>query len=138
SLLTATGVGAVAAACIAATVAVFAVVRLDEETLRARRIRLLDVAGAGAVLAIALELARGGLNADTLSSGGDPTLLVLLPGLTAFAAAVLAARLLTPLMRGFERAGRRGPLALRLALLALTRAPRRTVAISAFLVVSFG
>jgi hypothetical protein len=96
------------------------------------------VAAVGAILAIALEIARGGLDADQLGSHGDPVLLVLLPGLTAFAAAVVAARLLTPLMRGFERAARGGPLPLRLALLALTRAPRRTVAVAAFLVVSFG
>ena len=138
SLLTATGIGAIAAAWVVASVAVFAIVRLPEETVAARRIRLLDVAAAGAVLAIALEVARGGLDTETLGSGGDPTLLVLLPGLTAFAAAVVAGRLLTPLMRGFERAARRAPLSLRLASLALARAPRRTVAVSAFLVVSFG
>src|SRR5579859_7113050 len=138
SILTATAIAAVAGAWLAATAAVFVVVRLSEETTSARRIRPLDVAALGAVLAIALEVARGGLNADQLGSQGDPTLLVLLPGLTAFAAAVVAARLVTPLMRVLERTNRGGPLAFRLALLALTRAPRRTVAVSAFLVVSFG
>jgi hypothetical protein len=118
SLLSGTGIAAVAAAWAAATVAVFLVVRLSDETVPTRRIRPLDVAAAGAALAIALEVARGGLNADQLGSGGDPTLLVLLPGLAAFAVAVLVARLLTPLMRALERAARGGPLPLRLALLA--------------------
>src|SRR5581483_10122022 len=77
-------------------------------------------------------------NADTLASGGDPTLLVLLPGLASFVAAVLVVRLLHPLMRAVEQLTRRAALPLRLACLALTRARRRTVAVCAFLVVSLG
>jgi hypothetical protein len=101
-------------------------------------LRLLDVAALGAAVAVGVGLARGGLDADTLATGGDTTLLLLLPGLVAFAAAVAAGRLIAPLMRAGERAARRGPSALRLALLALARAPSRTIATAAFLLVSIG
>jgi hypothetical protein len=122
----------------AATIAILAVVASSEDGLRRRRVGLLDVAAAGALVAVVLEVARGGLDADTLASGGDPTLMVLLPGLVAFVAAVLVARLLGPLMRGVERLSRSSALPFRLATLALTRARRRTVAICAFLVISLG
>jgi len=103
-------------------------------------LRLLDVAALGAAVAVAVGLARGGLNADTLATGGDATLLLLLllPGLVSFVAAVAAGRLIAPLMRAAERAARRAPTALRLALLALARAPSRTVSTAAFLLVSVG
>src|SRR2546430_9082374 len=74
-------------------------------------LRLLDVAAVGAAVAVGVGLARGGLNADTLATGGDATLLLLLPGLVSFVAAVAAGRLIAPLMRAAERAARRGPTA---------------------------
>src|SRR5439155_19107780 len=92
----------------------------------------------GAAVTVGVALARGGLSADTLAGGGDATLLLLLPGLVSFVVAVVAGRLLGPLMRAAERATRRGPRALRLALLALARAPARTIATAAFLLVSLG
>src|SRR5207248_10490782 len=101
-------------------------------------VRLLDVAALGAAVVVAVGLARGGLDANTLATGGDATLLLLLPGLVSFVAAVVAGRLIGPLMRAAERAARQGPSALRLALLALARAPSRTVATTAFLLVSVG
>ena len=133
-----TALAATAGAWATATVAILLVASLPEDDVRRRRIGLLDVAAAGALVAVILELARGGLDADKLASGGDPTLLVLLPGLVAFVAAVLVARLLSPLMRGLERLSRGAAVPFRLAALALTRARRRTVAISAFLVISLG
>jgi hypothetical protein len=129
---------ATAGAWAAATVSILFVASLPEDGVRGRRIGVLDVAAVGALVAVALELARGGLDADTLASGGDTTLMVLLPGLVAFAGAVLVARLLGPAMRGLERVSRKAAIPLRLAALALTRARRRTVAICAFLVVSLG
>ena len=133
------GVALVLLAWLAATAAVLSVTRLREpEPGAARRVRALDVAAVGAALAVAVGLGRGGLSADALSSGGDPTLLLLLPGLVCFAAAVVAARVLAPMMRVAERAVRQGPLAPRLALLALARAPSRTLATTAFLLVSLG
>ena len=133
------GIALVVAAWFAGTVAVLALTRVREREAGATRgMRLLDVAGLGAALAVVVGLARGGLSADTLSSGGDATFLLLLPGLVCFAAAVLVGRVLAPLMRVVERTARRGPLALRLALLALARAPARTLATAVFLLVSLG
>jgi hypothetical protein len=131
-------VGVVLAAAVVATVAVLAVAAIEEDEGRHRRLRALDVAALGALAAVAVGLSRGGLSASSLSSGSDGTLLLLLPGLICFAAAVLAARLLGPLMRVGEWATRRAPVAPRLALLALARAPARTAATAAFLVVSLG
>jgi hypothetical protein len=107
-----------------------------DESSPARRVRLVDVAAVGAALAVAIGLARGGLSADTLASGGDATFLLVLPGLVCFVGAVVAARLLRPLMLLGERVSRRGPIAVRLALLALARAPARTLATVGFLVVA--
>jgi hypothetical protein len=138
SLLSWTAVAATAGAWFAATTAILVVALLPEDGVRRRRIGLLDVAAAGALVAVILALARGNLDAETLASGGDPTLLILLPGLVAFVAAVLIARLLSPVMRGLERMTRGAAIPFRLATLALTRARRRTVAICAFLVISLG
>jgi hypothetical protein len=107
-----------------------------DDSSPARRVRLVDVAAVGAALAVAIGLARGGLSADTLASGGDATFLLVLPGLVCFVGAVVAARLLRPLMLLGERVSRRGPIAVRLALLALARAPARTLATVGFLVVA--
>lgn len=103
-----------------------------------RRITRLDIAAVGAAAAAAIGVERGGLSADSLASGSGRTLLLLLPGLICFAGAVAVARLLRPLMLAGERISRRGPIAVRLALVALARAPTRTLATVAFLVVSIG
>jgi hypothetical protein len=107
----------------------------QDRDARRGRVRPLDVAFAGAVLAVAIGLSRG---AVTPESGGDTTFLVLLPALICLAAGLVTARVLGPAMIGAERLGRRGPIALRLALLALARAPARTAAAAAFLVVAIG
>jgi hypothetical protein len=130
------GVGLVLLAWLAGTAAVLVAERAQASARSG--LRLLDVAALGAAVAIAVGLARGGLNADTLATGGDATLLLLLPGLVSFVAAVAAGRLIGPLMRAAERTARQAPTALRLALLALARAPSRTIATAAFLLVSVG
>jgi hypothetical protein len=127
-------------ACWAVAAALIAAVTLaGDETGPRRRIRLLDVVAIGAVLAVVVGITRGDLDSETLASGGgDETLLLLLPGLVCLAGAVLASRLLAPLMRLAERATRRSAAPLRLAALALARAPARTAAAGAFVVVSVG
>ena len=91
-----------------ATALISAVTLAGDETGPRRRIRLLDVVAVGAVLAVVVGVTRGDLDSDTLASGGgDETLLLLLPGLVCLAGAVLAARLLAPLMRLAERTTRR-------------------------------
>jgi len=131
------GVGLVVGAAAVATAAVLAVAQAGE-TERRGRVRALDVAAFAAVVLVAVELGRGGLDASALASGGDAALLLLLPGLVCFASGVLAARLLAPAMRAAERAARRAPLSARLALLALARAPARTVGTTVFLLVGIG
>jgi len=97
------------------------------------------VAAVGALGAAALGLARGGLDQATLASGGDRGLLLLLPALICFVAAVAVARVLRPVMRAGERlARRRKTVVPRLALLALARSPARTTATASFLAVGLG
>jgi len=133
SLLALVGGWAIAAALIAS------VTLAGDETGPRRRVHLLDVVAVGAVLAVVIGLTRGDLDPSTLAAGGgDETLLLLLPGLVCLAGAVLAARLLGPLMRLVEQTTRRAAVPFRLAALALARAPARTAAAGAFVVVSVG
>ncbi|MGH3136222.1 MAG: FtsX-like permease family protein [Gaiellaceae bacterium] len=125
-------------AWVLAAAVVVAVVATEGERAHGRRIRLLDVAALGAALAVVVGLARGSLGAEAAETRGDRAFLIVLPSLVCFVAAVAAARALGPLMAFAERASRRGRLALRLAFLALARAPSRTAAAGAYLVVAVG
>jgi hypothetical protein len=98
----------------------------------------LDVAALGALAAVALALTRGEADAGALAAGGGGTFLLLLPGLVAFAAAVVAARVLAPTLRLLERLGRRRRVPLRLAALSLARNPGHAAVAVTFLVVSLG
>jgi hypothetical protein len=116
---------------------------LAARTMRRERpaggIQAADVVALGAVGALALAAARGAAGASSLARGGsvDP-LLPLLPLLACLAAALLVIRGMGPLARLCERAARRAPVTLRLALLALARNPARPALTVAFLVVSLG
>jgi putative ABC transport system permease protein len=101
-----------------------------------RRVRLVDVAAVGAAAAIAVGLSRGALDPQSVSSGS--TVLLVLPVLVCFVAAVVFGRLLGPAMRATERLTRNGSVSLRLAVLALARAPSRTVVSCAFIAVALG
>ena len=113
----------VAAAATAVLVGVVAA-----RTSRAR-FGLVDAAALAAVAIVVLELARG---------DGEGDLVLLLPALVTFAAAVLVTRLLRPALRLLERVSRGRALGLRIASLTLARNPGYAVAATAFLVVSFG
>jgi hypothetical protein len=103
------------------------------------RVTVADVAALGALAAVLLALARGKADAASLAAGGGTgVLLLLLPALVLFVLAVAAARLLAPLLRALEWAGRRGPPSLRAALLSLARAPGQVVLSVSFFVVSVG
>ena len=65
-------------------------------------------------------------------------LLLILPALVCFVVAVVLARLLGPAMRATERLTRHRSLSLRLGVLALARAPSRTVVSCAFIAVALG
>ena len=123
---------------LAATIAVAAtlVVLLS---LRAGAGRVVDVAALGALVAVVLALARGAANTSSLASErGTGAVLLLLPALIAFVAAVVWARILTPALRALDRRGRNAPVPVRLAALSLARNPGRAAVAVAFLVVSLG
>ena len=102
-----------------------------------RRVTVLDVAALGAAATIAVALGRGALDPQSLTFGGT-VLFLLLPLLVCFVVAVVLARVLGPAMRAAERLTRHSRISLRLAVLALARAPTRTVASCAFVAVALG
>jgi hypothetical protein len=103
------------------------------------RIGALDMAAIASALAVLLALARGPATADELQHGsGAGALLLVLPALVALSTGVALARLIGPVTRLAERAGRGASAAPRLALLALARGRGRTSATAAFLAVSIG
>lgn len=108
-------------------------------SLRAGAGRVVDVAAAGALVAVVLALARGAANTSSLANErGTGAVLLLLPALIAFVAAVVWARVLTPALRALERRGRNAAVPVRLAALSLARNPGRAAVAVAFLVVSLG
>jgi len=101
--------------------------------------RLIDVAALGALLAVVLALARGAADTAALADDrGTGAVLLLLPALIAFVAAVVWSRVLTPALRALERRGRSAPVPVRLAALSLARNPGRAAVAVAFLVISLG
>jgi len=128
----------IALAWLLATGLVLAAAASGEDEPSRGRVRLLDVAALGAVVAVVVGLRHQSLAPEDLASGASPTILVALPLLVCFAGGVAAARLLGPLMRAMEKLSRRGPLPLGLALTGLARAPARTAAAGAFLAVAVG
>src|SRR5262249_49030079 len=108
-------------------------------SLRAGAGRVVDVAAAGALVAVVLALARGAANTSSLANErGTGAVLLVLPALITFVAAVVWARILTPALRALERQGRTAAVPVRLAALSLARNPGRPAIAVAFLVVSLG
>jgi ABC-type antimicrobial peptide transport system permease subunit len=122
SLLLALAIVCVAGGVLAATTSVQA------PGLGRLPVSLLDLAAVTALAVVVVAAARG--------AGGD--LVLLLPALTTFGAAVLVARFLRPALRLLERVSRTRSTGLRLASLSLARNPGYAVLATAFLVVSFG
>ncbi len=129
SLWTSTAVLALGGILVLALVLVAWAASAEDSGEPRRRVRLLDVVALGAVLAIVTGMSRG------TPSG---TFLLLLPLLVFLAGGLLVARLLGPLTMLAERLARRGSVAVRLALLALARAPGRTAAACAFIATATG
>ncbi len=136
------GLGGIALAVglgIAAALVVLLTLRAATARLGGVAITPLDVAAAAAVVVVVVALARGAADTTSLADEqGTGVLLLLLPALIAFAAAVVAARALAPALRWLERAGRSGPVPMRLAALSLARNPGRAAVVAAFLVVTLG
>jgi hypothetical protein len=128
---------AVALAGVTAAV-MLAALRADELAVAGARVTVADAAALGALAAVLLALARGKADASSLGTSGTGVLLLLLPGLVLFVLAVAAARLLQPTLRGLERASRRAPAAVRIALLSLARAPGEVALAVVFFVLSVG
>ena len=139
SALSARGLG-VALLLVAASTLVLALTLVVRPlTHRGRTMSPLDVAAIGAVVVVAVALARGAADSgDLLAQNGTGVVLLLLPVLVGFAAGVAAARLLPPALRLFERTVSRGALSLRLASLALARRSGYAAVAAAFLVVAIG
>jgi hypothetical protein len=112
-----------------ATGVLVAAVASGSSRLTPARFSLVDAAAVAAVAILFLELWRG-------DDEGD--LVLLLPALVTFAAAVLVGRALRPALRLAERLARGRSLGVRLASLSLSRNPGYAVIATAFLVVSFG
>ncbi len=135
-LATPASVALVAAGAVGA-LAVVALALRKPTASRPKGIRPVDMAAAGAVVALALLLAGGSRDSGTLSAGPALTLAAT-PLLASFAFAVLLGRLLEPAIRLGLRGSRRAPVTLRLALLALHRSPSRAAGVAGFLAVSVG
>src|SRR6476619_5967869 len=105
------GHGLVIALAVGATAALVVTLALVIEPLRLGGLALspLDVAAIGAVLAVVVALARGSADAsELLAANGTGLVLLLLPALVGFAAAVAVARLLPLALRGSRGRVRRG------------------------------
>ena len=99
----------------------------------------IDVAALGVLVAVVLALVRGSADSEAIAQQqGTGVVLLLLPGLVAFVAAVVCVRLLPPGLRLLERLSRRSFVPLRLAAVSLARNPGRSAVSVAFLVVSIG
>src|SRR6185312_3992782 len=137
TLLAGWTLGALSGGVLAVTLVLAATTLTRDDEEGRRRIRLSDVAAVGAAAAIVVGLSRGALDPGNVS-GGDTVLLLVLPALVCFVVAVVLARLLGPAMRAGERLTRGRSLTLRLGVLALARAPSRTVVTCAFITVALG
>jgi hypothetical protein len=139
SLFTARALGVAVALALLTALVMLAAVRVERLAFGGVTLNAADVAALGALGAVLLALARGKTDATALAaSGGTGVLLLLLPGLVLFVLAVAAARLLAPVLRVLEWAGRRGPPTLRLALLSLARSPGPVLLSVVFFVLSVG
>jgi len=139
ALFTLRAFGVAAALAVLTALVMLAALRLERIAFGGLALTAADVAALGALGAVLLALARGKTDTASLaSSGGAGVLLLLLPGLVLFVLAVAAARLLAPVLRGLEWAGRHGPPSLRLALVSLARSPGRVLLSVVFFVLSVG
>src|SRR4051812_2986455 len=128
-----------AAIAVAAALVVLLSLRGGATRVGGVTVTLVDVAALGALVAVVLALARGAADTSSLANErGTGAVLLLLPALIAFVAAVVWARVLTPALRALERRGRNAPVPARLAALSLARNPGRAAVAVAFLVVSLG
>jgi hypothetical protein len=138
SVLSLSGLGAAVVLALTATAVVLLGLRAPALPVGGRAVTTIDVAALGALLVVLVAVARGQADASSLSSSATGTFLLLLPGLVTFVIAVACARLLSPALRGLERASRRAAISVRLASLSLARNPGHAAVAVTFLVASVG
>ena len=139
ALLSPGGLLGAAGVAVTAGLLLYATVRAPAVHLGRLAVTPLDAAALGAIAVVLVGWARGSVDSQQLTGGsGTSAFLLLVPALIVFAAAVVAARLLAPTLRALGRAGRRGPIALRLAAASLARNPGHAAIASTFLVASLG
>jgi hypothetical protein len=139
SVLSGWGIGLALLLAALATLVLAVALTVRPFAVRGLALSPLDVAALGAVVAIAIALARGAADTGALVAGnGTGVVLLLLPSLVGFAAAVAAARLLPAALRLLERAVPRDALSFRLATLGLARRPGYAAVAVGFVVVSIG
>jgi hypothetical protein len=139
ALLSRNGILGALGVALVAGLLLFATVRAPAVQVGRAGLTPLDAAALGAIAIVLVGWARGSVDAQELSSSsGTSGFLLLVPALIVFAAAVLCARLLGPALRALGRAGRRGPIALRLAAASLARNPGHAAIAATFLVASLG
>jgi hypothetical protein len=139
SLLSGRGLVLVLVLALAAAVVLFVALSIRGVQIGGLSLSALDVAALGAALAVVIALARGSADASELvATRGTGLVLLLIPALVAFVAAVVVARLLPLGLRLLERLVPKGALTLRLAALGLARRPGYAVVAVAFVVVSIG
>ncbi len=121
---------------VAVLAALVIAVTVSLEVRRRGRIGPLEIAAGAAVVAVLAVLASGSVDAGELASGGAaPAVLLLLPGLVAFAAAVVASRFLPGAGRLLARRGARD---VRLAGVSVARSPGAAGIAAAFLALAVG
>jgi hypothetical protein len=139
SVLSGHGLAIALAVALAAALVVTLALAIEPVRLGGLALSPLDVAAIGAAVAVVIALARGSANAsELLAANGTGLVLLLLPALVGFAAAVAVARLLPLALRGLERIVPEKAIALRLAAFGLARRPGYAAVAVAFVVVSVG
>jgi FtsX-like permease family len=137
SLATPAGIVLLLAVWVAAAALLVGVERVDAGSARLGPVHALDLLALAAVAAALLAASRGASTEASLAAGSDP-LLALLPGLAAVAAGAFVARIAGPLLRAAGRGARRGPIAVRLALVSLGRQGGRPALVVAFITAALG
>jgi hypothetical protein len=139
SVLSLRGVALAVGLALAAALIVLLSLRASAARLGGLTVTPVDAAAVGAAVAVVIALARGAADTGALAQErGTGAVLLLLPVLIAFVAAVLVARALAPALRLLERWRRVASVPVRLAALSLARNPGRAAVAVAFLVVSLG
>lgn len=136
SSMSAVGVGLALALAAVGVAAIVVTVRARSIEIRGLRLTAADVAAIGAVAVVVAAVWFGQTDPDNVEGTG--ALLLLLPVLIAFAAAVVVARLLGPAFRVAERFAPAARVPVRLALLSLVRNPGPAAFAVVFLVVAVG